>query len=562
MQNQFMKKSIIALCASVSIAAMPFAADMPNLAVLDYVPADTAMFSGSLEAFPIKRYLEANKDMMAAVATPETFDGMIDDTKSQQVFFGEIVKNYYENISSPENFLANYGLGDETRVLFYTVGFNPVIKFEATDPTAIVKLFDAAAAKANVATEEKQENGVTFKSYHPNNQKADSADLIIASSGDWVTITLRHPNSANSHLNVALGIDKPATSLNDTSILSDIIAKYGFLSDQLTYIDHRIIIDKLTSSEPLEYVSAKDWSEMKDIQTPACRAEFAQIAKSWPRIVGGNIAVNFTDTEYSATSKMIIESTNADTNAALMDLRGFIPSHARGLEDKIFSMAFGVNANKMTGALTKLWSGVTQAKYECEPLIEMQQGLAEANPAALGMFTGMAQGIMGISATIYAADLDTSGPQPTFKMLDALISLASDNPAQQLATAAMMLPPLGGVQLPEDGTPVELNQVLPPVNMIGGKTFAAAVGQHINVYQGGKAAEVSAAMTDEGIEANGFMTMYMHYGEYIKFIGQVMQMSGESIPKELKALEDLDMRVGLEIDFTENGVELLAEMKM
>lgn len=563
MKNQFIRKSLLALGTSVAFATIALAADGPNTPMLDVVPADTAFFSASIEAFPIKTYMEVNKEIFQSMSGEDNpVTDKFNDDDSVSKFFGHIVKDYYENAGNASELLGHYGIGDMTRAAIYTVGFNPVLRYEATNPMAVYALFDAAAKKAGAAVAEKEMNGVTYKTYHPDTENPLTPNLIIAVSGNWVTITLGHPGTNNSHLKVALGVEKPAKSINDTTILADIVAKYGFEGTQLGYIDHQIILNRLLDSNPIEFIDKDDWDDMAEIRTPECKAEFSAIAASWPRTVIGEDNITITPTEYSASSKIIIESTNAATNAALMDLRGFIPAHARGIGGKMFSLAFGINANKMTGALTKIWSGVTQAEYKCEPLIEIQKNWVEANPAALGMFAGMAQGIMGISATIYSGDIDMSNGKPMSKDLDALISLASENPAQQLATGAMMLPPLAAIKLLEDGTPIELNQVVPLVNMIGGKTMAAAVGKHINVYQGGKAAEASAAMTNEGIDANGFFALTMHYTEYFKLMSKILKLSDEPLQLEFKGLEDSNMQISMEVDFTEHGIEIVADVEM
>lgn len=561
MKNHLIKKSLIVLSTTVAFANMPLAVELPKLEALDYVPAKTAMFSGSLTGFSLRTYIGLNEDLLSA-GKPEGLDEIFNGEESSAVFFSYIFENYYDTVGDADKFMKHYGFAEEARFLFYTVDFNPVIRYEAADPTAIWKVLDAAAADADVEVVEKEMDGVKYKSYHLNNKKADGTDFIVAMTGDWVTMTFALPDAENKHLKVALGIEKPAKSLNQTTILQDLADKYEFDGMQLGYIDHEAIVNKITSTTPISFIDAEDWNEMSDMQTPACQAEFAAIAKSWPRTVVGSTSFTLNEAEYLADSKIIFESTNKQTNDALMSLRGFIPAHVGGAADKVFGVAFGVNTDNVTTSLTQLWSSVTQAKYECEPLLVMQENLAAANPAALGMFTGMAQGVMGLSTSVFEADIDMSEGQPKFNKLDLLVSLAAQSPAAQVATGTMMAPPLRGLKIPEDGTPIVLNEVLPPVNMIGGKTLAAIVGKHLNIYQGDKAAKASGAMKDEAIDANGFFKVYMHYGKFFKTLAKVLEDGPDPLPKELKVLENSDIEFDMDVDFTENGIEMSANIEL
>ncbi|MBL1419922.1 MAG: hypothetical protein COC24_005370 [Alphaproteobacteria bacterium] len=560
MKSHLLKTLFVALGASVVISSASLAVDVPNFAALDYVPANTAFFSGSLEPFPMQKYLEANKGLFAA-GNPQGMDELFSAGKPTDKFLNALIKGYFANVAEPEQFMKAYGLGDETRMLMYMVDFHPVLKLEVEDGDAFIATIMAAEKDSGLVGVEHEMGGVKYRSYLLRENTNNLFELVVASHDGWVTITVANRNGKNEHLKVALSSAKPAKSLNQTSILQDITDKYGFDGAQLGYVDHRILVDKFTSTEPIAFVTENDWKELAEIQTPACRAEFADIAKAWPRTVMGTSKFLITDTEYSADSLTIIESTNKATNDALIDLRGFIPAHIGGAADQVISLAFGLNANKMTGALTALWSAATSVKYECAPLAEMQQDLMVANPASLGLFAGMAQGVMGLSATVYEADITMPSMEtPQINALDVLISLASENPVSQLQTGSMMLPILRGVNIPADGTPVVLNDVLPQVNMLGGQTLAAISGKHLNVYKGGEAAKGSAALKDEAIDANGFFEIYMHFGKLFRVLSKAMEGNDDPAIEQFKALSDSKMKLRMAMDFTENGVEIAADM--
>ncbi len=559
MKYHLLKKTLIAFSASVAIISMPQAANVPNFAAMDYVPADTAFFSGSLKAFPVKEYLELNKDLISA-AIADNLDA--NDELATVKLWNGLGKEYLVNFAKPEQFMEAFGLANETRMLFYLVDFNPVFKVEVSDGDAFLAAMMSIQKKNGITGEDYEINGIKYQSYLLNKGEKNLIELIVSTHDGWATVTMASPSGENEHLKVALGSTKPAKALNQTKILQDMTDKYKFDGTQLGYIDHRILVDRITANKPIAFIPENDWKEMAEFQTPACRAEFADIAQAWPRTVVGTSTFSITSEEYIANSLSIIESNNKATNDALMDLRGFIPAHVGGAGEQMYSMALGLNVNKAPAALTKLWTAATSAKYECAPLLEMQQSLMQANPASLTMFAGMAQGVMGLSSIVYDVDVDMSKKQPQFKALDALFSLASENPAAQLQTASMMLPMLAGLNLPNDGTPVALNDILPQVNMVGGKTFAAISAKHLNVFKGDEAAKDSAALKKVSIDANGFFEIYLHYGKLFSALLNANIEDDTATIEQYKRLSKLNMKIGVALDFTENGIEIAADMNV
>ncbi|MCJ8324505.1 MAG: hypothetical protein HRU29_06410 [Rhizobiales bacterium] len=561
MNLNLLKKSAIILTASVSILSMPMAAEVAKFDALNYVPDNTAIFSGNLVPFSLKTYLNLNQTLFN-IPKPENFDEVFEYGKRMQKFGASIANEYFETIGDTDKFMQRFGFADDIRILFYTVDFSPVLKYEAANPQAIIDILDRAAEKTGFKAIDKISAGKKYKSYKPVQASANAPAFAVAIDDGWVTITLEYETTDNKHLEIALGGAKPNQSFGQTDTLQKLNDKYEFDSTQLLIINHEVIVDKITGTKPIDYITQEDWQGMADIQTPECRAEYASIAAAWPRTVAGNKSFSISENSYSSDSLLIIESTNQTTNSNLMDMRGYIPHSISNVADKIFSFALGINVDKLPTALINMWADVMQTSYKCESLIEMQTNLAEANPAILGAFTGMAQGIMGISLDVYKADLDEASAQPKLKTLDALLSLAAQNPAGQLAMASLLAPGLALLALPEDGTPVDLNDYMIEADELGGITKIAAVGQHLNIFQGETAAKTSAGMKNESIDPNGLFSYYFNYSKFYDILQKVAELQNEPIPEQMQSLVGVDLEVEMGIDFSENGIEFAVKLDL
>ena len=210
---------------------------------------------------------------------------------------------------------------------------------------------------------------------------------------------------------------------------------------------------------------------------------------------------------------------------------------------------------------------MSQPQYQCPPLVDLQYELGKANPAKLGMFAGMVPGAQGISVVVSGYDVDDAGQLTS---LDALVSLAVSNPADLFAMSAGFLPQLAGVQLPADGSGVDVTDMLglPPL----GRVMLAAKGDNLVLYTGKRSAELANELANElalqkslaanelavqkSLAANGMVVMTADYKQLLTPVFNMIEAMGESVPPELQGMQSTDMKVKFSMDVKPSGLEM------
>jgi len=143
--------------------------------------------------------------------------------------------------------------------------------------------------------------------------------------------------------------------------------------------------------------------------------------------------------------------------------------------------------------------------------------------------------------------------------VDAAIAIAADDPATLISTLRV-IPQMGMLaELPLDGTPLSLNDVVPVPMPDGVEIFAAVKGKNIVMYSGEKGADFSNRISGEGKE--GFFTTNVNTK---KLMGMAETMSGD-LAAELKEDEAMIREMiesypvgtlSYQLDFTDKGIEL------
>ncbi|EGM70990.1 hypothetical protein [Shewanella sp. HN-41] len=540
--------------ASLSASANP---------LLDYVPADTPVFSGQLKPFPLKAYLQSISGNYQQYPTDALAElGELDSPMGK--FFVSLYQQYMEGIKEPAVLLKTFGLADEVKSYFYTLGALPVFKIEMNQAAAFWAVLDKAEKDSAVTHEVRQIGGVDYRAYALSDvDSTEKADLLFAHRDGILTVTFSTSVTEPELLEMALGLKKAPQSLASSGILQEIIKTHGFTEDSISFINHVEIVKALTSADSnmlskqlTKFFANENAGEdpLAQIRTPECRTELTAIAANWPRTVAGLTAFSVTEKESHMAASFVIETKNQPILAAMQKMRGFIPAHLADIDSTIFSMGLGLDVNEVAPSLTAIWDDLQKPMLTCAPLAELQAELSQQSPAMLGMFTGMANGVKGMSVSLFDYKMSSQDQEPKLESLDALVSLSADNPSMLFNMVKPFAPMLAEVQLAENGEATDLSPVfmLPPE--LGIKPMLAIKGQHLVIYSGDKGLAQANKLAVEKIAANGLYSMSADYGKIFTPVLTLLEMSGEPIPEEFQMLKDYNMRVQMSFDVNKQGL--------
>ncbi|MDD8061270.1 MULTISPECIES: hypothetical protein [Shewanella] len=558
---------VLAVGAGGYFLSQQGASVVKNDPMLDFIPADTVMFSGQLAPFPLKDYLYS----IAGNYQTNGLDDILQldaSSSEQERFFISLYKQYMNVLPTPDVLLATYGLPDSVKSYFYTLGALPVMKIQLSNPSAFWVELDRAEQDSGLAHTTGSVGETQYRAYSLTDaNEQEQINLVFAEKQGWLTVTLNTSFNQVELLEMALGEKPVEKPLSDTTMLQDIAKSHGFMQDSISFVNHVELVKGLTTTDG--NMLAKQISKMAETQgedpfaelkMPTCQTEFAAIAANWPRTVMGLNSYSISREESDIDAAVVVESNNQVILSALAKMRGFIPAFDNSDHDNILSMALGMDVNKLAPALTEVWKDLQTPSYQCEALAQMQGELDELNPAMLGMMTGMANGVKGMSVTLADYKLTEVNGEPSFEKLDALVTVSAENPIMLIDMVKPFFPPLANIDLKDNGDPVDITPLLMLPPEFGVSAKMAVKGNHLVVYTGDRGTELADGLFKQTLSGNGFFDFAVDYQKMFMPLVDVIEMSGEPMPEELEALKDYNMRLKMSVDFTDKGIVIASKV--
>ncbi|MFT5234932.1 MAG: hypothetical protein ACI90A_000294 [Shewanella sp.] len=532
-------------------------------AILAFVPADTPVFSGQLTPFPIKAYINSISQNYQNYPD-DMFVELEESDDVRAKFMLNLTQTYMESLESGDKFVSTFGLPEQMRSYFYTLGLLPVVKLEVEKPEVVWAVLDKAEQDSGFTHEKKSIKGQEYRAYRLTDEdESETISLLLSISNGILTVTLDSSFIQRDTLETALGLAPVANSLADSGILQDIMKAHGFNGDGIGYINHQELVTAITTKDGNQLarqLTALAELEGEDpfaiIRSNECHTELSAIAANWPRTVLGASNVSISDTQSHIEFATIVESKNQVILDALSSMRGFIPEYVRNSNDSVFSMGLGIDASQLVPALTSIWDDMLTPQYQCVVLQEVQQEVSGQSPAMLGMFTGMANGVQGVAASLIDYKFSDDQDNPALENVDAIISLSTQNPSALFNMVKSFVPDLSDIQLKDNGEEIDLTYLLELPPELGIRPKMAIKGEHLVLYTGKVGEEQANKLADEALSNNGIYSLAVDYGKMMTPIIAFSEMTGEPLPEELLMMEDYNMQVKMGIDVNSTGIIL------
>jgi hypothetical protein len=570
MRKTLIAVAVIAAGALVYYKFGPGVSSTPELAGLEYVPADTALLSAQVTPIDLGSYLsslgmgpqyyDANMQKVFADMAAEA-------TEPQHKFGLALVQTYMKALADPAALIANTGIKAQMRSLAYMVGLSPVLRMELGDEAAFWRLFDEAEKSSGFSHVAQQINSVKYRQYRFIHEEL-TLDLLVSVQNGWATVAFTSEKFDKQHLAIVIQAEKPEQNLANTSVIKDLQQKYQLEKGAYGYLSTVQFSKFLTSKDGNRLAKdveaafgAQTGVALADWRNPACEADVAAISASWPGMFIDNKFDLASSGLLKVSGRMLIPTENQETVKLLAALRGFLPAHTLSLNNAgMFSMAVGLDVAQLAPTLGKLWTGLTEPAYSCQPLAAMQTQMKQSNPLAAVAMAGMASGLQGLSVTINDAELDLT--TSNLKSADALITVSAENARTFFEGFKAMYPPLATVALPAAGEELDLATVIPEVAVLGIQPKLALADSHLLLYVGPTATTQSAAVAKESLSKNGLLSFGMDYGRFFKTLESAMAASGTEVPADFQQFTNSNMKMSLKMDVNQQGLVLNSELEM
>lgn len=541
-----------------------------NREIFSYVPADTLFFFGGLSTMSFEDAISVMNPGGGWIQHAELSNQLSDEEKKQMpsaaLMVNSLMSDYMKLLKEPQSAGSKLGIGDHIDAISYTIGFIPVLRIKLEDSKAFNQFVDAIEKQESIIPTKSVIGDMNLRAYSldvPGDSNPSAANLIIGSNSQYAIFSLATKIEDEKTRQLIVGASKPEKPLDAIATLQPIKTKYHFHPAYIGYVNHREIMKGITGEGNGEFGrmldavinmanqanadagedAVKNQSNenttppanekpLEAIRTDACRKEMMALVDAWPQSVFGYTKLEIKAPPTSLEASMIIEGTDEEFMKTMQTLRGYIPKMLLDTSERpAFGFGLGINIDALSPFVAKATQGFISKQYQCDFLAQTKQSLVQSNPAmALGMMSGMVSGIQGVSVTVFDMEgkLDVSQPGaiPEINKIDAMITISSSNPQQLLMMAANMQPGMPPLQLPPDGTPIDLPVPLPIPALAQMKL--ALKGNHIIAYIGERATKYAESMASEKLEPRGIFAINMDFGKYMSLIAEAARADIEA----------------------------------
>ncbi len=529
------KRTLVAtaLCALTTSMAACSKTDSSKAANhLDAVPADTIMLVHSKNTKALSEFMTD----YPMVNTPtdiamfaKGLDTVLADTPKASLFFKSLARHIFSDGNyTYGSLMSGLDISQNGFLSLYFHGAAPVIRTDLNSNTMVDKVLTNAITESGWQPREVTIGGATVKLWDfPTKDKTQNTlSFAVLNHNNQLTMTLLSQNDSAEEQQQKLGLAKVANPINKTDKLANLAKKHNLLTDNLGFIDIQGIAKGIITPEQsafgkdvLSMLPQEAKAKFTSAVDKACHTDYNAIFASIPTLALGYKSLNIKGDTLHSNAAMNLEITNTNVTAALSQLNGHVPSHVYNYDNSIISFGMGLNLENLTTSVTSLWTQFTQAPFTCPTLVQAQNQAKAQSPAMIAIAVGMVQSVKGMGVSIYDVFV---GPDMQPQKLESLISIASSSPQSLTALTGMIpLPGLQGLQIPADGSPVEISVPGVPPKI---KTFAAIKGKFITVYTGEKGKKAADALATETLISKDMLAMSADYSKLSGLVNQNMHL--------------------------------------
>jgi hypothetical protein len=454
-------------------------------APLAFVPADTPYAVANLEVLDDgtrgARLAQANLQMPAHVKQMQSAADAIaakdpDGARLLRALAGE-----FEG-KTIEQFAKSAGFDLKGRIAFYGLGLAPVARFELADPSS----FDAFVARLESAYGKKFDIArIDAQSYRRHVVTEAGVQAVLAVVGKQAVIALLPADADVALLRQALGLDRPAHSLQDDGRLERLAKDKGYRRWAVGEIDLARALPLIADGkDPLFAALLKTHAVAESAKTgepvanqlqipPTCASDAARIAARVPELSFG-----YTRLDAGQQDMRWDLALAPDITQAFAGLKVELPGLG-GEAQAPLDLSIALPMMQLRAFWSAQAEAVMAKPFACPALLDLNETFAKLGPAMQKAAMPPFGDLLGVHLALDSLDIGKDKPTPSFT---GRLLIGTANPAGLLAMGQMMNPALAQLKINPDGQPVALPPAMtqafgqPAWLAMGEKSLALGLG--------------------------------------------------------------------------------------
>lgn len=434
-----------------------------------------------------------------------------------------------------ESFAEGAGLDLKGHSALYGVGLAPVLRFELANP----KAFEAFVQRLEAAYGKKLELAAIGKqSYRRHLSPATNTEVILAVVGKQAVAAILPADAAQPLLRQALGLDRPAHSLQDDGRLEKLAKAKGYQKWAVGELDlTRALPLAASGKDPLfgalfraraQAESARTGEPVANqLQIPAgCQADAERIAGRVPEVSFG-----YTRLDAQHQDMRWDVALASDITQAFSGLKVELPGLGAGQAGAPFEFFLGLPVAQIRAFWTAQAEAVTAKPFTCPALLDLNDSFAKLGPNLQKAAVPPFGELLGIGV---ALDSFSTGAANTMPKFTGRLVLGTSNPAGLLAMGQMMTPALAQTKLAADGKPAALPATLS--GMFGQPAWMAMGTRSLGLGVGAdEDAKLAGTLQAPAGDPGQLLRMHLSGQMYLDWI-TLMQQKADSLTAAAAAL--------------------------
>lgn len=362
--------------------------------------------------------------------------------------FLDVLQAFFSEVEGRDTAASLRELGIEpvTRSVFYGIGLLPAVRIEIADAQRLNAMIDRVEQRAGVQAMRAELGGQAYRRID-----LGAVDAVIAVSQGYAVAGLLADSLFDSDLPLLLGQRAPANDLSSQGEMRALIERHAFSGHGEGYIRLDRLLATLLgkgSGHGAEVMRALGGQPVP--VSTACMSLIEDIVGGMPRMVVG---VTRADEQQLAT-RAIWES-SPTVASYLQKLAAPVPGVGAPYQGLV-AMGLGVDLPQLRNGIEALLRHVADAGAGCEWIdpAALKAVMPQLN-LALGPMTA---GIKGFNLHLDELQIDPDTLEP--RDVRAGLLAAVDDPRGVFALGAMFNPALATLEVPSDGSLVEIPQGL------------------------------------------------------------------------------------------------------
>ncbi|UGB38943.1 hypothetical protein [Frateuria soli] len=507
-------------------------------APLAFVPADTPYVAANLDVLDddtrAALFAQADAQMPTEVAQMRA---AADEMAAKDPGTANLLRAFAKELDgkSVETFAQGAGLDLKGYSALYGLGLAPVLRFQLSDTDAfeafVGRLEAAYGKKLDVANLDKQ-------SYRRHVSTATGTQLILAVVGKQAVAAILPADASQPLLRQALGLDRPARSLQDDGRLAKLAKAKGYEKWAVGELDlTRALPLAASGKDPLFNALLKARAEAESAKTgepvanqlqipPSCQADAARIASRVPELSFG-----YTRLEARHQDMRWDISLASDIAQAFAGLEVDLPGLGAAQNSSPFEFFLGLPVAQVRAFWSAQADAVAAKPFTCPALTDLNDTFAKLGQSMQKAAIPPFGDLLGVGLSL---DSLTPGQANAMPKFTGRLVLGTSNPAGLLAMGQMMTPALAQLKLTADGKPVALPPAL--ANMFGQPAWLAMGPKSLALGLGaGEDGKLADALKAPIGKPGQMLRLHLSGQMYLDWVN-LMQQKADSLTSAAAAL--------------------------